>query len=111
MLGGDRRKSTLLTRHRPGSLPRRLSAWEPWQAVNRRSRVQNRMVPAVVEPPLLLWLRPPLPRRHPQLPLRVLPPHCESAVSLQLEVEERALAASTLAGVARPVLHEVRASP
>ena len=46
-----------------------------------------------------------------KLPLQALPPHCESAVSLQLEVEERALAASTLAGVALPVLHEVRASP
>ena len=69
------------------------------------------MVPAVVGPPLLLWLRPPLPRRHPQLPLRALPPHCESAVSLQLEVEERALAASTLEGVELPARREVQEDP
>ena len=111
MLDGDRRKSTLPNPHLPGFLHRRLSAWDLWQAVNRRSRVQNRMVPAVVEPPLLLWLRPPLPRRHPQLPLRVLPPHCESAVSLQLELEERALAASTLEGVKLPAPREVRVGP
>ena len=102
MLGGDRRTSTLLTRHRPGSLPRRLSAWDPWQAVNRRSRVQSRMVLAVVELTPLPWVHPPLPHRRLQLPLQALPPHCASAVSLQLELEERALAASTLEGVKLP---------
>ena len=111
MLDGDRRKSTLPNPHLPGFLHRRLSAWDPWQAVNRRSRVQSRMGPAVVKPTPLPWVHPPLPHRRLQLPLQALPPHCESAVSLQLELEERALAASTLEGVALPVPHEVRASP
>ena len=111
MLGGDRRTSTLLTRHQPGFLPRRLSAWDLWQAVNRRSRVHCRKAPAVVEPPLPLWLHRPLPRRHLQPPLQALPPHYASAVSLQLELEERALAASTLAGVELPAPHEVQEDP
>ena len=111
MLDGDRRKSTLPNPHLPWFLHRRLSAWDLWQAVNRRSRVHCRMAPAVVEPPLLPWLRPPLPHRRPQLPLQALPPHYASAVSLQLELEERALAASTLEGVKLPAPHEVRASP
>ena len=111
MLGGDRRTSTLLTRHPPGSLPRRLSALDLWQAVNRRSRVHCRKAPAVVEPPLLLWLRPLLPHRRLQLPLQALPPHYASAVSLQLELEERALAVSTLEGVKLPAPREVRVSP
>ena len=106
-----RTTSTPQTRHQPGCLLQRLSVWDPWQAVNRRSRVQNRMVPAVVEPSLLLWLRPPLSHRRLQLPLQALPPHCASAVSLQLELEERALAASTLEGVKLPAPREVRVSP
>ena len=103
--------STLPTRHQPEFLPQRLSAWDLWLAVNRRSRVHCRMAPAVVGPPLLPWLRQPLPHRHLQLPLPAPPPHCASAVSLQLELEERALAASTLEGVELPAPREVRVDP
>ena len=79
--------------------------------MNRRSRVQSRMVPAVVEPTPLPWVHPPLPHRRLQLPLQALPPHYASAVSLQLELEERALEVSTLESVELPAPHEVRASP
>ena len=68
-----------------------------WQAVNRRSKVQNRMVPAVAEPLLLPWRRRPLPRRHLQPPLPAPPPHFAKAAELPQDLWEQALAVSTLA--------------
>ena len=65
----------------------------------------------MVEPPLLLWLRPPLPHRHLQLPLPAPPPPCALAVALRLELEERAPAASTLAGVELLAPREVQEDP
>ena len=103
--------STLQTLRRPASPLRCLSAWGLWQTLPRRSKIHCRMVPAVVEPTPLPWVHPPLPHRRLQLPLQALPPHCASAVSLQLALEERALAASTLEGVKLPVPREARVGP
>ena len=103
--------STLPTRHQPGFLPQRLSVWDIWLAVNRRSRVRCRVAPAVVGPPPLPWLHRPPPRQHLQLQLQARPPRCALAVALRQELEERAPAASTLEGVELPARHEAQEGP
>ena len=69
------------------------------------------MAPAVVEPPLLPWLR--LRRPHQRrLPLPPAPPpHCALVVALQLALEERAPAASTLERIKLLAPHAVQEDP
>ena len=87
-------KSTPLTQCQPESPHQRLSAWDLWQAVNRRSDE----APAEAGSPLLPCLHLLLLHQHLQLQLPAPPPHCAQAAGLPQELWELALVETMLEG-------------
>ena len=86
-------KSTPLTQCQPESPHQRLSAWDLWQAVNRRSDEAQ----AEAGSPLLPCLHLLLLHQRLQLRLPAPPPHCALAAELPQGLWERALAETKLA--------------